>query len=108
MDMGTIVKTKYKVITCNDGTTLSVQASETHYCQPRSDIGPYLSVEIGFPSVAPRGRLLEHIDGGDIDPTDTVYGYVPWDVVREYIFDEHDGIESGELPPMIGENEEKE
>jgi hypothetical protein len=33
-------------ITCQDGTTLSVQASENHYCTPRSNYGPYSHVEV--------------------------------------------------------------
>lgn len=39
-------------ITCQDGTTLSVQVSETHYCSPRDNFGPYYQVEVGFPMTA--------------------------------------------------------
>jgi len=31
---------------CADGTTASVQASQTHYCEPRSNVGPYTEVEV--------------------------------------------------------------
>lgn len=36
-----------------DGTALSIQASETHYCAPRSDMdsySDYYEFEIGFPT----------------------------------------------------------
>jgi hypothetical protein len=33
-------------IRCKDGTTLSVQASRIHYCSPKSDKGPYKTVEV--------------------------------------------------------------
>jgi hypothetical protein len=31
---------------CADGTMLSIQASKTHYCSPKNDIGPYTEVEV--------------------------------------------------------------
>lgn len=34
------------LIECADGTTLSVQASRTHRCTPRSNTGPYTHVEV--------------------------------------------------------------
>jgi len=33
-------------VTCGDGTEMSVQASQYHYCTPRSDEGPWASVEV--------------------------------------------------------------
>lgn len=33
-------------IVCGDGSTMSVQASENHYCTPRSNTGPYTHVEV--------------------------------------------------------------
>lgn len=33
-------------IVCKDGTRLSVQASEGHYCSPKDRVGPYSSVEV--------------------------------------------------------------
>jgi len=33
---------------CNDGTSLSIQASRTHYCKTREDKGPYLAMEVGY------------------------------------------------------------
>lgn len=68
----------------HDGTKLSVQASWGHYCSPRQDRAiPYDSVEIGFPSVK-IDELMEYAEDSD-RPTDTVYGYVPVDVVNKVI-----------------------
>jgi len=33
-------------ITLDDGTELSVQASSSHYCSPKDDVGPYVSLEV--------------------------------------------------------------
>jgi hypothetical protein len=78
-------------IDCADGTTLSVQASSGHYCDPRSDKGPYWSVEVGFPSVVIES-FMDYIDqSGLSDPTDSVYGWVPIYVVAQAILD-HGGF----------------
>lgn len=71
-------------IKCADGATISVQASRTHYCQPRDDSGPWYQVECGFPSVKPQPSLLKYADD-EHEPTETVYGYVPLDVVACFI-----------------------
>jgi len=33
-------------ITCRDGTQISVQAGEYHYCRPKSNQGPWTHVEV--------------------------------------------------------------
>ena len=74
-----------KVVKCKSGLTLSVQASDTHYCSPRSNNGPWTEVEVGFPS-----RKVESIiDWAEdpYDPCNTVYGYVPVAVLEEVIKD---------------------
>jgi len=71
------------LVTCADGFTLSVQASEHHYCDPRTNNGPYNKVEVwrcGAPS-----QFSEYGDGED------PYGYVPIDLVCQVI-DEHGGF----------------
>ena len=80
------------VITCADGFKMSVQASSSHYCSPRDNEGPYVSVEIGFPSERVE-EFMDYIDGNrdDTDPTTTVYGWVPVHVVVEVI-DQHGGL----------------
>lgn len=68
---------------CDDGFTMSIQASEYHYCLPRDNEGPYTHVEIGFPSeVEP--LLLPYADEPE-EPTQTVYGYVPREVVEAVV-----------------------
>ena len=75
------------VIKCADGAELSVQASRTHYCTPRTDTGPYSEVEIGFPTVAPPDSWERYFDGDWVKdgPTNSVYAYVPIEMVREYV-----------------------
>lgn len=88
-------------IVCDDGFTLSIQASAYHYCQPRQnffeiekesgsnqfeaviDYSIYTHFEIGFPSEA-EPLLIEYAD--DIsDLTETVYGYVPKELIEKVI-----------------------
>jgi hypothetical protein len=78
-----------KPICCADGLSLSVQASVTHYCYPRNGIGPWTTVEIGFPSACVE-ELMEYADDPDY-PTGTVYGWVPVEVV-EAVINNHSGI----------------
>ena len=82
-----LMKNLAKRIECNDGITLSVQASEHHYSRPRDNYGPYALVEVGFPSVEPPESWAEYFDGNwkTDDRTDSVYGYIPVELVREYI-----------------------
>jgi len=87
-----------KVVICKDGTQLSVQGSTTHYSSPRNNHGVYYEMEVGFPTVAPPETWAKHFDGdwesGDL--TGSVYGYVPVELIREFV-ELHGGIEtSGE------------
>jgi hypothetical protein len=70
-------------ITCNDDFSLSVQASKGAYCSPRKNIGPWYEVEVGFPSAVPE-LILQHAENPE-DPTETVYGYVPIELVEQLI-----------------------
>jgi len=69
-------------IVCNGGARLSAQASQTHYCTPRVDDGPYSKVEVGYPDPAPPESWAKYADG---DYPSDMYGYVPVELVREYI-----------------------
>ncbi len=74
-------------IICKDGTTLSTQSSEYHYCLPRNDDGPYTHVEVGLifkngEQITPPETWREYA-GCDF-PSD-VYGYVPIELVEEFI-----------------------
>jgi len=88
----------YKTIVCKNGFTMSVQASRTNYCRPRNDIGPYSQVEIGFPSK--REELIIEWAEDPGDPTETVYGYVPSEIVWDIIL-KNGGWAEGELPPLV-------
>lgn len=79
-------------ITCADGTVLSVQVGDSHYCAPRDNDGPWRRVEVGFPSKRLDG-LMEWAEDPD-KPTETVYGYVPIGVVAEAI-DQCGGFSGG-------------
>jgi hypothetical protein len=77
-----------KRIVCSDGFNLSVQATHGAYCTPRQNIGPWWEVEVGFPSAKP-DLIMEYAEDSD-RPTDTVYGYVPIELVQQLI-EQHGG-----------------
>ena len=70
-------------VVCADGFYVSVQASSRHYCEPRSDAGPWTEFELGYPS-EPDELITQYAESPD-RPTDTVYGYVPVGVVEALI-----------------------
>lgn len=78
-----------KRIVCEDGFNISVQAGKYHYCRPRSNEGPWITVECGFPSEKVP-ELMQWIDD-EGDPTRTVYGYVPVEVVTKLVM-AHGGL----------------
>jgi hypothetical protein len=72
-------------VRCKDGSTMSVQASHTHYCTPRDDVGPYTHVEVwrcGSPAA-----WSEYGDGEE------PYAYLPIELVAEEI-DRRGGMQS--------------
>lgn len=78
---------------CNDGYSISVQASAFHYCSPRlNGLQDYKSVELGYPS-AEDELINEYAEDGDMNYTDTVYGYVPIEIVEKLI-EKHGGIKT--------------
>jgi len=85
-----------KQVVCADGFVMSVQAHDGAYCSPREDhADSYSQVEVGFPSsVEP--LLMDWCEDKD-DPTGTVYGYVPIQVVVNVIA-KHGGMVEGEVP----------
>lgn len=76
-------------IECADGFRMSVQASSTHYSYPREDEGPYEEVEVGYPSL--EESLLSPYAEDASRLTDTVYPYVPLDIVVKVI-QKHGGV----------------
>ena len=75
-------------IRCADGTELSVQASQFHYCTPRiTGAEKYTAVEVGFPTSKPPESWRDYCESSDFDNrwNDTVYAYIPVSLVEEYI-----------------------
>lgn len=77
-------------VKCKDGFSISVQASEGHYCSPRvnGDVR-YDKVELGFPNMEDE-LIAEYAEDPD-DLTGTVYGGVPVEIVNQLI-EKHGGI----------------
>lgn len=117
-------------IVCNDGYSVSVQASEYMYCEPRytqwqnedgwqvingdywSSSGtprnfetdhftPYESVELGYPSEVDE-LIYEYAE--DDDYTSTVYGHVPVKIVEQLI-EKHGGFKCVDESNVKGETE---
>lgn len=76
-------------IVCNDGFSMSVQASKGNYSEPRAFSSVYSSVEIGFPSE--EEPLINEYAEQSGDYTQTVYGWTPVEIVEEVIL-KHGGI----------------
>ena len=88
---------KNVLVVCADGFEMSVQAHEGAYCSPRGDNAEkYTAAEVGFPSKAE--PLLMKWAENPARPMDTVYGWVPAQVIVNVIA-KHGGMISGELPP---------
>ena len=90
---------KNKQVVCQDGFTMSVQASRGTYCSPPIDNAErYTAVEVGYPS-APESLILPYAENPD-DPCDTVYGYVPVHLVT-LVITKHGGMAQGEVPDGV-------
>lgn len=82
-------------VVCNDGFSMSVQASSQHSCSPPVDFAPlYSHVEVGFlsneePLLQPWASELN----------EKVYQNVPSSAIIDVIV-LHGGLKSGELPPL--------
>lgn len=90
------------LVVCLDGFTMSVQASETHYCSPRLNFGPWTAVEVGFPSqrVNMLEKYRERLAGNG--PTNSVYPYVPIEIVAKVIA-WHGGFAPTEMGRLVAE-----
>ena len=85
-----------KKVVCADGFEMSVQANEGAYCEPRlNKQEKYNLVEIGFPSEE-ESLIMPWVEDKS-KPTDTVYGFVPVDIVTSVIV-KHGGIVEGQVP----------
>jgi hypothetical protein len=84
------------LIVCADGFSMSVQAHEGSYCTPRvNNADFYTEAEVGFPSER-EPMLMEYCESPN-KPTDTVYGWVPRQVIINVIA-KHGGMVEGGLP----------
>lgn len=78
-----------KKFICSDGWTISIQASQGHYCEPRVDYDAfYSSVECGYPN-RPEYELKRFAED-PLELCNTVYPYVPVDVLNK-IIEKHGG-----------------
>jgi hypothetical protein len=88
-----------KVVICADGFEMSVQANEGAYCEPRlNNQKKYNLVEVGYPSEEEE-LIMPWAEESD-KPTDTVYGWVPVDVVTNVIV-KHGGMVTGQVPAGV-------
>ena len=79
-------KAPIKSVQCVDGTSASIQASETHYSTPRNNFGPYTEVEVW----CIRGDNVGDITECEYEASDPS-GYVPIEQVVQFL-DNHGGI----------------
>jgi len=91
------MKTKrYKRVVCKDGFSMSVQAHDGAYCEPRIDnAANYTEVEVGYPTQIEE-LLMPWCEDKD-KPCNTVYGYVPVFTVH-LVITKHGGMVEGEVP----------
>lgn len=87
---GYIYKKQAQRIKCADGFTVSIQASEMHYCDPRDNKGPYVSVELGYPTQE-EPLIIDFAEEME-KPTQTVYGYVDVGIVVAMV-NKHGGVQ---------------
>ena len=86
-------------VECADGFSMSVQASSYNYSHPRRDrASSYSQVEVGMPN-SPEPLLTLYAEDS-LDLTNTVYPYVPRQVIVDVIC-KHGGIIGGQLPAGI-------
>jgi hypothetical protein len=94
-DNGYVFRPLRPSMVLKDGTVLSVQASETHYCEPRENDGPYTAVEIGFPkqSISEGSVMIKQVLIDELMPFaepsgdgySGVFGWVPVEVLEQVI-----------------------
>ena len=90
-----------KKVVCADGFEMSVQAFAGAYCKPREDnASSYTEVEVGFPTE--KDSLLMPYAENPKQPTNTVYAWVPVEVVF-LLISKHGGMIDGEVPPGVPE-----
>ena len=94
-------------IVCEDGFTMSVQVGYSLYSTPKKIAKRYSAVEIGFPSepeelIKEWAEFTPFEDDEEPDYTDTVYPYVPVEVVDK-VLKKHGGIDLIETLRRFGD-----
>jgi len=75
---------------CKDGFSVSIQGNTRHhYCAPREVVDWGYEYELGYPSE--RDETIMSYAEDRTDPTGTVYGFVPIDII-ETLIQKHGGI----------------
>lgn len=81
-----------KPVLCADGFKVSIQGGTSfHYCHPRRHCDEYKEVELGYPSMED-DLIIEYAENSAA-PTQTVYGWVPIEIVEQLV-EKHGGIVS--------------
>lgn len=76
---------------CNDGFSLSVQASEIHASTPARRTGPYSHVECGCLSDAVPALMPYRVPEDGVRAQDLIYRYVPIEVLFS-VLTRHGGL----------------
>lgn len=81
-----------KAIVCRDGFSVSVQASQYHYCEPRKTNAEYYSeFELGFPS-EPLPELAKWAELAEDQDYTGIFGYVPVEEIAK-VLESHGGVD---------------
>ena len=85
-------------IFCEDGFEMSVQAGSGSYSAPIEDLesGEYTACEVGFPN-RKEELLMPYAVEDPETPTDSIYAYVPVEVI-EQIIEKHGGWFDSRIP----------
>jgi hypothetical protein len=78
-------------IVCMDGFKMSVQGHEMTYSIPKKVGIEFEAMEIGFPSQQ-EDLIIEFIDRPGHEPTQSVYGFIPINLI-EQVIEKHGGID---------------
>ena len=94
-------------IVCEDGFTMSVQVGYSLYSEPKKVAKIYSKGEIGYPSdheplIEKWAEFTPFEDDEEPDYTDTVYPYVPVEVVDK-VLKKHGGIDLIETLRRFGD-----
>ena len=92
---GKVIRTTCPPFKCIDGFSVSIEAGESLYSTPREwNAEKYTAVELGYPSEEDP-LIAEWAENPDDSGTNTVYGWVPVDVVNKLI-NKHGGLDEEE------------